>query len=72
MTLPTCKWKTKSPSDPSHVVVTECQLNHFTDLLVFLFHRHTVIATLWYCFHRTLQIIPLDKDTETACIETDN
>lgn len=45
MTLPTCKWKMKSPSDPSHVVVTECQLNHFTDLLVFLFHRHTVIAT---------------------------
>lgn len=44
MTLPTQKWKTKSPWDSSHVVVTELQLNHFTDLPVFLFHSHTVRA----------------------------
>lgn len=44
MILPTQKWKTKSPSDSSHVVVTEPQLNHFTDLPVFLFHSHIVSA----------------------------
>lgn len=45
MILPTQKWKTKSPSDSSHVVVTECQPNHFADLPVFLFHSHTVRAS---------------------------
>lgn len=45
MILPTQKWKTKSPSDSSHTVVTECQLNHFIDLPVFPFHSHAVIAT---------------------------
>lgn len=45
MTLPIQKWKTKSPLDSSPIVVTECQLNHFIDLLVFFFHSHAVIAT---------------------------
>lgn len=45
MTLPTQKWKIRSPSDSSHVVVTECQLNHFMDLPVLLLHSHTGIAS---------------------------
>lgn len=65
MTLPTQKWKTKSPSDSSHVVVTERQPNHFTDLLVFLFHSHTVKATIMVLFPQNPADNPTDKDTET-------
>lgn len=57
MTLPTQKWKTKSPSDSSHVVI-EPQLNHFTDLPVFLFHSHTVSESFVALLPQTLQTIP--------------